>query len=128
MFEKLGLTKMAQGLASYSGARLAIIAENVANADTPRYRAKDLPDFASAYDGMASFSARATRPDHLLAPTPASVAEPVLSGGSMAPNGNDVSIDLQIMKSVEVRQNHEMALAVYRSTSSILRTSLGRSG
>jgi flagellar basal-body rod protein FlgB len=46
----------------------------------------------------------------------------------MAPNGNDVSLDLQMMKAVESRQSHEMALAVYRSTSGIIRVSLGRNG
>jgi flagellar basal-body rod protein FlgB len=44
----------------------------------------------------------------------------------MSPNGNDVSLDLQMQKAVEARQTHEMALAIYRSTSAIIRTSLGR--
>ena len=42
MFEKLELTRMAQSLAAQSGARMAVIAENVANADTPGYKAKDV--------------------------------------------------------------------------------------
>ena len=45
MFEKLELTRMAQALAAHAGARMAVIAQNVANADTPGYKAKDLPDF-----------------------------------------------------------------------------------
>jgi flagellar basal-body rod protein FlgB len=49
MFEKLELTRMAQALAAQSGARMAVIAENVANADTPGYKAKDMPAFADVY-------------------------------------------------------------------------------
>lgn len=128
MFEKLELTRMAQALASYSGARLSVIAENVANADTPSYRTKDLPDFSSAYEAARSAALRRTRPEHFLSGVQDSRFEPVPSGGAMSPNGNDVSLDMQIMKSVEARQGHEMALAVYRSTSAILRMSLGRPG
>ena len=42
MFAKLELTRMAQALASHSGARMDVIARNVANADTPGYRARDV--------------------------------------------------------------------------------------
>ena len=46
MFEKLEITRMAQALAAQSGSRMAVIAQNVANADTPGYKAKDVPAFA----------------------------------------------------------------------------------
>jgi len=126
MFEKLGLTRMAQALASHSGSRLEVVARNVANADTPGYRAQALPAFHTLYEGERQHMLRATRPGHIksensLRTTTAS------SGFGMAPNGNDVSLDQQMMKAIEARQEHEMALAVYRSTSAIIRTSLGRS-
>ncbi len=125
MFEKLGLTRMAQALASYSGARLGTIARNVANADTPGYRAMDLPDFAQVFEETAP-AMRASRPGHIGFDTARPMIEEIHAGGSMAPNGNDVSLDIQMMKGVEARQDHEMALAVYQSTSEIIRTSLGR--
>ena len=43
------LAAQAQALAAQSGARMAVIAENVANADTPGYKAKELPAFAEVY-------------------------------------------------------------------------------
>ncbi|WP_435256945.1 FlgB family protein [Thioclava sp. FR2] len=118
---------MAQALAAHSGARLALIADNVANADTPKFRARDLPRFNEQYDDFASFALRRDGRDHFekdQSPFNGSV----YSGGAMAPNGNDVSLDLMMARSVEVRQDHEMALAVYRSASAVLRTSLGRMG
>jgi flagellar basal-body rod protein FlgB len=124
MFEKLDLTRMAQGLAAHSGARLGVIARNVANADTPGYRAMDLPEFSAVY-ATAGPAMRATLPGHLGA---ASGSEPnarVLPGAD-APNGNAVSIEQEMVKGVEVRQQHDMALAVYKSVGDILRTSLGR--
>lgn len=110
MMEKLELTRMAQGLASFSGARLGVLARNVAHADTPGYRAMDLPRFADVY--RAGGEPGAARPLHLPA----------------EPNGNSVSLDDQMRRMADVRQSHEMALAVYRSTSSVVRAALGRGG
>ncbi|MDR7126835.1 FlgB family protein [Pseudotabrizicola sp. 4114] len=124
VFEKLGLTRMAQALAAHAGSRVEVVARNVANADTPGFRAMDLPAFASVYDD-GGFSLRGTRPGHIVNENSHS-SSPVMSGSGMAVNGNDVSLDQQMMKAIEARQSHEMALAVYRSTSAIIRTSLGR--
>lgn len=116
---------MAQSLAAYSGSRIEVLARNVANADTPGFRAMDMPDFGAVYGADAGFALRTSRATHFSTDRADSV-RPQMAGSGMAPNGNDVSLDQQMMKSVVARQNHEMALAVYRSTSSIIRTSLGR--
>ena len=42
------------------------------------------------------------------------------------PVGNTVSLETEMMKAVEVRHDHEMALSVYQTSLGILRTSLGR--
>jgi flagellar basal-body rod protein FlgB len=125
MFEKLEITRMAQALAAHSGARLGVIAQNVANADTPGYRAADLPDFARFYDEDGG-SMRATRPGHLAAMA-GTAGEPVFrADAGDAPNGNSVSLETEMMKGVEARQSHDMALSVYKSLSEMLRLSLGR--
>lgn len=125
MFEKLELTRMAQALAANSGARMAVIAENVANADTPGYKAKDLPAFADVFE-EAGLEMRATRPGHLSAPSDGATPVPDVTRGHESPNGNSVSLEAEMVKSVEARQNHEMALAIYRATSDVIRASLGR--
>jgi flagellar basal-body rod protein FlgB len=125
MFEKLELTRMAQALAAHSGARMGVIAQNVAHADTPGYKAKDLPAFAEVF-AARSGGMRATRPGHFTAAESGSVPQAEQVPGREAPNGNTVSLEGEMVKAVEVRQNHEMALAVYRATSDVLRASLGR--
>lgn len=112
MFEKLELTRMAQALASHAGARLGTVAQNVAHADTPGYRAHDLPDFAAAYaawDDPSSHRPREVR-------------------GATDPNGNSVRLQDQMTAMAQIRQDHEMALAIQRSTSSVIRAALGRGG
>ena len=125
MFEKLELTRMAQALASHAGARMGVIARNVAHADTPGYKAQDLPAFAAVFANSGS-DLRVTRPGHVAAMSDQARAEPENAPGREAPNGNTVSLEGEMVKSVEARQSHEMALAVYRATSDVIRASLGR--
>lgn len=127
MFETLDVTKMARALAAHAGSRLGVIARNVAQADTPGYKAMDLPDFAASYEAAGGPEMRATRPGHVGAAHQG--LEPILrpSGGEASPNGNTVSLSREMVKSVDARQQHDMALAIYRNTSAIVRASLGRS-
>jgi flagellar basal-body rod protein FlgB len=125
MFEKLELTRMAQALASHAGAQMGVIARNVAHADTPGYKAQGLPPFAEVFsEGGAAM--RTTRPGHLAASAGMTVLRTEAAPGREAPNGNTVSLEGEMVKSVEARQSHEMALAVYRATSDVIRASLGR--
>jgi flagellar basal-body rod protein FlgB len=126
MFEILDLTRLANAMAARAGARMGVIARNVANADTPDFKALDLPTFAETYQ-EGSLAMRATRPEHFGASAEAD-PQPSLrrTKGADAPNGNTVSLEQEMVKMAEVRQDHEMALAIYRSTTDILRSSLGR--
>lgn len=124
MLESLSITRMAEALADHAASRLDLIARNVAQADTPGYKAMDLADFSQVYRD-ADGGMRATRPGHFTSAMTAlqPVAQP--SHGEASPDGNTVSIEKEMVKSAEVRQDHDMALSVYRSTRDILRASLG---
>ena len=126
MLESLSITRMAAALADHAATRLDLIARNVAQADTPGYKAVDLPDFARVFEDSAGGTLRATRPGHFTSAMTASEPVPQQSAGEASPDGNTVSIAREMVKSASVRQEHEMALAVYSSTRDILRASLGR--
>jgi flagellar basal-body rod protein FlgB len=126
MFETMNITRMARALSAHAGARLGVIARNVAQADTPGFKAMRLPDFATSYQDETATAMRTTRSGHLGAQggTLTAVLQP--TGGEASPNGNTVSVSREMVASVDARQQHDMALAVYRATSEIIRTSLGR--
>jgi len=125
MLPKLELTKMAHAMAAHAGARMEVIARNVANADTPGFKARDLTDFAKTYsDGTGAI--RATRAGHLLGGGDGRAAVPERLALPAAPNGNSVSIEGEMMRAAETRQQHDMALSIYTKTSDILKTALGR--
>ncbi|MDZ7906082.1 MAG: FlgB family protein [Cypionkella sp.] len=131
MLEKLELTRMAQALASHAGARMGVIAQNVAHADTPGYRAADVASFAESYaDQGRQMDLRTTRAGHFPSDNTGEAPPLELRRKSLAgaPNGNSVSVEQEMVKSAAARQDHEMALAIYRNTSAIIRASLGRKG
>ncbi len=124
MFEKLEITRMAQSLASYAGARQDAVSRNVANADTPGYRALDMPDFTTVYGEESSM--RSTRPEHQMQHGQMDLTLVRTAGSGASPNGNTVSLEGEMVKAVVVKEQHDMALAIYRSTSDVIRASLGR--
>lgn len=120
MSDDLKILGMASAMAKHAARRHQVLAQNIANADTAGYQAKDLEAFADAYSRSAS-SVREARADGDNWRVVVSSA-----AGSVSPNGNSVSLDDQMMRSVEAQQAHEAATAIYKKTIDILRLSLGR--
>ena len=125
MFNDLELMRMANAMASHASTRQSAVAQNVANADTPGYRAVDVTSFAQSY-AEAQSGMRTTRPAHIGATPGMLEAYEVDPDGRESPNGNTVALEAEMMKANEVRHQHDMALAIYQTALDILRMSIGR--
>ena len=127
MFEKLEIFQRAMGLAKYAEARQAVIARNIANADTPGYRAQDLRPFSQIIHDRKPLEMRAIRQGHLQnRAVPSGIPVGSSAQDPLSPNGNSVSLETQMVHASETRQQHELAISVYTASLNILRTSLGR--
>ena len=122
--QNVDILKLASSLARHASGRQELVARNVANADTPGYRARDLADFRGTYE--AGLGLRQTREGHMAARGGADGARTVLDGGQTSPNGNDVSIEGEMVRATDIKRQHDMALAVYKGSLDLLRTALGR--
>ena len=128
MFEKLEVFQMAQSMARQASLRQGAIAANIANADTPGYRERDVAPFAESYRTEHRDAMKATRSGHLGADGSYRVAVAENRDAQTAsPDGNGVSIEDEMVKAVDVKRQHDLALAIYKSSLTVLRTSLGRS-
>lgn len=129
MLEMPDVMAMAAAMSAHAARRQSVIAANVANADTPGYLAKDIAGFPEAYRALMRGDIRATRPGHLSAGTaggsPAEEAN-ARTAQRLSPNGNGVSLEREMIAAAEVRREHGQALAIYKSSLDILRSSLGR--
>ena len=124
----LTVLRLASRLATHATARQQLITENIAHADTPGYRARDIGDFAATLGAAPACATRTTRPGPVAfgAGPGGFVAQETAALGAETPNGNSVSLEDQMVRAAEVRQSHDMALGVYGKSLEILRTAIGR--
>ncbi|MDP7150337.1 MAG: FlgB family protein [Paracoccaceae bacterium] len=126
MFGNIELFRLSQAMAGHATTRLNLISQNVANADTPGYQAKDIAPFdALVRDDKPFADLRATRPGHVSGFGGGSDVV-VEVGTTVSPNGNSVSVENELLKAAEVQERYDSALAIYKSGLNILRTSIGR--
>ena len=105
-------------MAKHAANRHAVIAENIANADTPGYTAKDVQPFADIFHESEKTG---LRPQEIDAKT---VVMDV--GNAASPNGNTVSLEQQMMLSTQNKADHDMALAVYKKTMDMMKMAIGK--
>jgi flagellar basal-body rod protein FlgB len=130
------LFQLLSARASFLQSRHAVLTQNIANADTPRYRPNDLvePDFARVLarqpQGAGPVALERTRGDHL-AGLPASTPEPrrqQIDGFEVAPAGNAVLIEEQLRHLGNTERGYQLATSVYGKYVGMMRTALGSHG
>jgi flagellar basal-body rod protein FlgB len=113
-------------------ARQGLLAENVANAETPGFRGRDLKQFNFA-DQMGAFSSAtvtttATQPMHFSVSSDGGTsfgAQP-MANFEITPEGNGVSLEDEMMKVTSNLMDYQAATSLYQKSIKILRTAMGR--
>lgn len=127
MYNSLDLFQTAGAMARHAGTRQAVVARNIANADTPGFQAQAIAPFKDVYASGTATEMRTTRPGHMGGSgTQSDIKLQQSAVGDASPNGNTVSIEEEMLHNVEVSREHNRALTVYRHAMTVLRTSLGR--
>ncbi len=131
-----GLFQLLSARAGFLQARHAVLTQNLANADTPRYQPQDLvePDFEALLHGgpatARSVGLTRTRAAHL-AGAPVGAASPgrqPLEALEMAPSGNAVVIEEQIRLMGQADRGYQLATNLYGKYVGMMRTALGVGG
>jgi flagellar basal-body rod protein FlgB len=112
-------------------ARQKVLAENVANADMPGFKARDLAPFPSADGGPAGpggVRLAATSPMHLTAGGSGASGSDVRQRGpyEVRPQGNAVNLEDEMMKVAQNQMDHQAAVALYGRSLGLLKTAFGR--
>jgi|SRR5690606_38521222 flagellar basal-body rod protein FlgB len=121
------LFAMLRGRMSWLTERQRVVAENVANADTPGYAARDLrapEDFAAAMRSQtAGVGLARTRAGHIPMNTaPAPRFESTRSPDSETTlDGNSVVVEEQMLKMAESRMAYDAAIGFYQKSLSMIR-------
>jgi flagellar basal-body rod protein FlgB len=114
--------------------RQKVLAENVANADTPNFRTRDLKplDFGSQVLGSQVEAAgqvqvASTNPAHITG----SAGNSAFAAGSngkydVKPAGNAVNLEDEMMKVASNQMDYQAAISLYSRSMGLFRTALGK--
>jgi flagellar basal-body rod protein FlgB len=111
--------------------RQRILAENVANADTPNFRPRDLapPAFDRAPAGVAgSVTLARTDVGHLggIGGRGSAFAASRQDNYEMRPTGNAVSLEDEMLKVAANQMDYQTVTALYGRSLALIKTALGR--
>lgn len=134
MDAKLTLFAAVQKRMSWLGQRQQILAQNIANADTPDYRPLDLKEGAFATllsKRLQPVQLAASRPGHIT--TAAADERPFRDEEQdevyeVTPSGNAVVLEEQMVKVQETQMDYQTMVNLYRKHIQMIRTALGRGG
>jgi flagellar basal-body rod protein FlgB len=112
--------------------RQKVLAENVANADTPRFQPKDLkaPSFGPR-GTPAALGVGVARTDaaHLTLSATRAGEDPVHAQPfETTPSGNAVNLEDEMLKSSQNQSDYQLAASLYQKSLQMLRTAVGRGG
>lgn len=114
---------LASRQASWLLARQAAVAQNVANANTPGYKATDLAPFEANLQ-PAGLQLAVTSPGHMsLGGTPAAQAladTTAEADGETSYSGNSVSLEQEMMKAGEVARAYSLNTAIVKAFNSMV--------
>ena len=134
------ITGLAQAMRHLSD-RQRVLAQNIANSETPGYRARDLaaPDFSQLIEvtGTSKGAAHVGRPRVELTSGMAALGASAPGGGRVIldrdisetkPDGNNVTLEDQLLRVGQIQADFTALTGIYRKQMGLLRTALGRSG
>ena len=111
----------------YLNQRQAVLAENVANADTPHYKARDLEPFTFG-DAMkqANIGMATTNSAHIVPASMAGVNAKTIKTKTLEtmPSGNSVDVEAEMMKVSSTAIDYQSTTTIYRKISGLFRIAL----
>jgi flagellar basal-body rod protein FlgB len=128
---KLPLFSLISQRIGWLSERQKVLAENVANADTPNYKARDLKpmDFAAMAGASGARLAPAATDQRHLDGRPGGAAKgvPTKDGKAEATlSGNTVSLDTEMMKIAETGMDYQLITSLYRKQIGLIKAVIGR--
>jgi len=124
----IGLFDLAERRLAWADRRQAVLAQNVANANTPHYKPHDLKPFATVLGAANAVAPLRTQPSHLAGTVAVrSPDESVDRTHAQSPDGNAVGLDEQLVKLADTETTHSLVTTIYRKYLGMFGMALGRS-
>lgn len=127
---KLGVFKLMNQKMDWLTQRQTVLAQNVANVDTPKFKPEDITPFTfrSALSEARTLAPATTNPGHMVLPKPNEGPGKVgreRKPYETKPDGNAVVMEEQMMKLSQTGQDFNTMTNLYRKNVSLLKMALG---
>lgn len=123
----IGLFRLAERRLAWVDGRQSLLSQNVANANTPGYVARDVAPFAASLSA-ASAGLATTDPAHLGGAGRDGVAPVRTRPHERSPDGNAVALEEQLGRIADTAATQAVTVNLYRKYANLFRTVLGRTG
>ena len=130
--QNIGLFKALNAKMQYLDTRQKVLAQNVANADTPHYVPKDLSkvDFGRVLQSVTKDNqVRVDTTNDMHMPPPNQIDDPKNRSAKLvyevAPDGNEVSLEEQMVKSSQNTMDYNLMTTLYQKNVNLIKTALG---
>ena len=113
----------------WSQERQRLLAQNVANADTPEFKPSDLapPDFGAGPSRVAPLTLLRTSPAHLASSDSAAAFDTEHGGPfEIVPTGNAVNLEDEMLKVASNQMDFQAATALYTRGLGLIRTAIAK--
>ena len=119
------LFKLADHRLAFLQQRQIVLAQNIANANTPGWHARDVSPFEAVLAGKGAITPARTNAQHLCRSSRAG-ADVIVGSGEQSPDGNSVRLDEQLSKVADTETSQSTVANLYTKFLSFYRTALGR--
>ena len=120
----IGLFHLAERRLAWVDRRQRLLAQNVANANTPGWQARDLAPFQAALSAPGLVQTQAQH----LQPSGRGAGEASVRPQARSISGNAVSIEEQLGMVADMAGAQELTLNLHRRYAAMMRTAFGRPG
>jgi flagellar basal-body rod protein FlgB len=133
--DDMPLMAMIQQRMSWLSARQNVLAQNVANADTPGFTARDLKPInfedilkgtTSPADAQSGTSVTDPRHISLTQPGGPSLTDYSAPDGEDSPSGNSVSLEQEMIKVADTQAEYQAASNLYAKAIDMMKLAIGR--
>ncbi len=124
-FAGIGLFSLMQQRLAWVGERQGLLAQNIANLDTPGYVPRDAPDFATSLS-QAGVSLNRTAPRHIMAAADPLHIATEAKPAEKSPDGNAVSLEDQLAKVADTDLAQQTVTQLYTAYLGMFRNALGK--
>ena len=122
---RIAVFDLAERRLAWVGRRQELLAQNIANADTPNWKSRDLKPFAALLAKAGGVVPTQTSAMHLPGPRASRLKDETLAG-ERAPDGNAVALDVELSKVADAESTHALVTGLYTKYLALFRTAAGR--